>query len=165
MSSFWATLYGLSGVVHMWISSYLTNRTQYVNSVLESRSTRLPVWCGVPKRSVLGPMFFLLYTANLVQLVESFGLYPYMLTTLRSMSFVMSTGREAGVMEFGLKGPDVTGLSRTTRESRYSGLWNLGLYPHSAHPLKLQISANSKTYRGKGWTGTCPAPMPTCNGV
>jgi len=73
------TSYGLNarGVVHMWISSYLTNRTQYV-CCPESRSTPLPVLCGVPQRSVLGPLLVLLYTADLVQLVESIGLYPHL---------------------------------------------------------------------------------------
>jgi len=67
--------YGLNGVVHLWISSYLTNCTQYVRCP-GSRSIPLPELCGVPHGSVLGPLLFLLYTADLVQLVESFGLHP-----------------------------------------------------------------------------------------
>jgi len=69
--------YGLNGVVHLWISSYLANRTQYVRCP-GSRSIPLLVLCGVPQGSVLGPLLFLLYTADLVQLVESFGLYPHL---------------------------------------------------------------------------------------
>jgi len=47
------TSHGVNGVVHMWISSYLANRTQYV-CCPGSRSTPLPVLCGVPQGSVLG---------------------------------------------------------------------------------------------------------------
>ena len=46
------TSYGLNSVVHMWICSYLANRTQYVRCP-GSRSTSLPVLCGVPR---VGPL-------------------------------------------------------------------------------------------------------------
>jgi len=69
------TSHGVNSVVHSWISSYLANRTQYVRCPV-SRST--PVLCGVPQVSVLGQILFLLYTADLVQLLESFELYPHL---------------------------------------------------------------------------------------
>jgi len=73
------TSHSVNGVVHSWISSYLANRTQYVRFP-GSRSTPLPLpmLCGVPQESILGPICFLLYTADLVQLVESFELYPHL---------------------------------------------------------------------------------------
>jgi len=71
------TSHGVNGVVHSWISSYLANRTQCVR-YSGSRSTPLPVLCGVPQGSVLGQILFLLYTVDLVQLVESFELYPHL---------------------------------------------------------------------------------------
>ena len=71
------TSYGFNGVVHMSISSYLTNRTQYVRCP-GSRSTPLLVLFGVPQGSVLGLLLFLLYTADLVWLVESFELCPHL---------------------------------------------------------------------------------------
>ena len=67
------TSYGLGGNVLAWFTSYLANQTQYVHCS-ESVSTTLSVLFGVPQGSVLGPILFLLYTADLVQLVESFGL-------------------------------------------------------------------------------------------
>jgi len=71
------TSHSIISVVHTWISSYLANRTQYVRCP-GSRSIPLPVLCGVPQGLVLGRMLFLLYTADLVQLVESFELYLHL---------------------------------------------------------------------------------------
>ena len=54
------TSYGLGGIVLAWLTSYLSNRTQYVHCS-ESTSTPLSVLFGVPQGSVLGPILFLLY--------------------------------------------------------------------------------------------------------
>ena len=52
--------YGIRGNAHALISSYLSNRKQYV-SVLGEDSEQLTVQFGVPQGSVLGPLLFIIY--------------------------------------------------------------------------------------------------------
>lgn len=71
------TTYGVGGVVQAWFRSYLTDRRQYVK-LRTGRSSVFRLLCGVPQGSVLGPILFLLYTADLVLLIERHGLSAHL---------------------------------------------------------------------------------------
>jgi len=70
------TSYGLRGVVLKWFTSYLAGCTQFVRTSATA-SLPLPVVHGVPQGSVLGPILFLLYVANLLQLIRRHQLVPH----------------------------------------------------------------------------------------
>ena len=65
--------FGVSGVVLSWPSSFLDGRTQRVH-LLDSKSLVELVRSGVRQGSILGPLLFLLYTADISLIASEFGL-------------------------------------------------------------------------------------------
>jgi hypothetical protein len=65
--------FGVSGLPHCWLQSYLTSRSQFVawEGVLSSPTS---VSVGVPQGSVIGPLLFCVYISPVSRLFDSFGL-------------------------------------------------------------------------------------------
>ena len=70
-------VFHFSGVALAWLSSYLSGRTECVQRS-SSRSSMTTLVCGVPQGSVLGPVLFIMYTADLPSLVVRHGLQPHL---------------------------------------------------------------------------------------
>ena len=65
--------FGLTDLVHNWVQSFLTDRTQQIAYSGQLFSVQ-SVLFGVPQGSVLGPLLYVLYTAELALVVDHHGL-------------------------------------------------------------------------------------------
>jgi len=64
--------FGVRGLAKEWFTSYLTGRSYSV--IYGGKSSAIvQVTCSVPQGSVLGPLLFILYTADLAELAAKFG--------------------------------------------------------------------------------------------
>ena len=64
--------YGITGKTLFWFSTYLEDRTQRVQ-VKTTTPDHVPLKCGVPQGSVLGPVNFTLYTALIQRIIRKHG--------------------------------------------------------------------------------------------
>ena len=57
-------LYDIRGNILQWFESYLSDRSQYV-TYDGMQSKALPIKCGVPQGSILGPLLFIIYMKDI----------------------------------------------------------------------------------------------------
>ena len=68
--------YGIRGISHDFVKSYLTNRSQYVE-IQGGSSNSLSITCGVPQGSILGPILFLVYINDLCKCTKLLKLFLF----------------------------------------------------------------------------------------
>ena len=68
--------YGITGISLKWFMSYLSQRTQYVE-VNGIQSSKMVILTGVPQRSILGPLLFLIYMNDIPSATEYFTFMLY----------------------------------------------------------------------------------------
>jgi len=68
--------YGITGSAYNWLRNFITGRVQHVK-INSSTSPAMPVRSGVPQGTVLGPILFLCYSADMPAVVENSKLSIY----------------------------------------------------------------------------------------
>ena len=85
-------MFGVRGQSKEWFKSYLTGRS-YSVVYGGTTSTVIQVTCSVPQGSVLGPLLFILYTADLADLASKFGV-KLMITSSMCIAIAAMCGHQ-----------------------------------------------------------------------
>jgi len=85
---------GASTSALKWFNSYLTNRYQIVR-IHSSVSDPLPVECGVPQGSILGPLLFSIYVNDLPEVPRHYSTECYVDDTKLFVSFNLHDSQRA----------------------------------------------------------------------
>ena len=65
--------FGISGCAIQWLDSYLTDQSQFIRVGSERSSTAACAF-GFPQGSILGPLLFSLYVAQIATVIAGFGI-------------------------------------------------------------------------------------------
>ena len=82
-------MFGLTGTVINWMTSYLLGRFQKV-VVGDTNSSAVPLSCGVPQGSILGPRLFMLYTTPLGKICNSMQSHITCMLTINNYTYPLS---------------------------------------------------------------------------
>ena len=89
--------YGITGAPLNWMRFYITNREQSVN-VCSAKSAKVRLNCGVLQGSVLGPLLFVLYTKDVINIIKRHGLINHSTTTMQMIRSCTSIACQKNLM-------------------------------------------------------------------